>query len=446
MNAMAERSGNWAPASNRTASLDVIRNFFGEAEPIECERAVMSSSITRLNDFIDEERASLAGTAVESIDRAGESYTYPGGWAANLWHWDNLGQECLNLLLYYPRLVVHDPLAEFCFEHWDRFPTNKPIRIRNWAGGDGGSVIPLVGPGPHTVGEWNSLSTADPFRAKSKLAHIVRNILHLRELIDVGILRMVDQFTILLRYEHQLATSVRQELRSDTLTATLEELVEHGEPPLSWDNVRGMDVTPNWGKIVPQDRPLVHQGRLYYSAKCQVLAHELDAVYSPDFHSDLKLLEARVGSALPTNLSNAFIRDVSSQILPNFTLTPDAAVKMRLNEDDFEDWRSALMKLRLLTGDLAPDQVRELVQTELQPAIARVQRLQSRRNSFMRSWDQAAIPLVAELAVWKLGGAFGIGGVLAGALLWARAGLSTTTPGGADAVLATVVRPMSTVR
>jgi len=431
-----------APASNSTLSLDVIRNFFGVAEPDECRRAVQDSSVERLEDFIEQERASLSGRVARDGVEAERSY-YPGGWAAELWHWQDLAQESLNLLLYYPRLIVHDPLAEFCFEHWSKFSMNKPVRLRTAVGVDGGSIVPMAGPGPHSVGSWAELRS-DPAVAKSRLAQIVENVVRLAPLIDAGILRLIDQYSILIRYRNQLATSVRHELRSELVISQIEKLVAEGEAPLSWDNVRGLDVTPNWAVPVAADKPLLQQPRLYYAAKCQVIAYEVGGTYSPDARSDLKLLEARVGNSVSRDPSSEFIDRVGSEALPNFKMTADLAVKMRLNESDFEDWRATLTRLDLLTDSMSSTETRDFLKSEITPAVSRIKNLNTRRRAFGKSVDQFALPLVAELAVWKFGGPFGVGGPVAGALLWARSGLTKERATGSDAVLATILRSSST--
>jgi hypothetical protein len=174
--------------------------------------------------------------------------------------------------------------------------------------------------------------------------------------------------------------------------------------------------------------------------KSELLADEVGAIYSPDTSSDLALYKSRVTASMPSGVRGDFVKTVAEQVLPNFRMTPSLAVQLRLNEEAFEDWRSALAKLQIQTSALDEATATALIEAELAPAVRRVENASKKTGVLLRSWDQLAFPLMAELMVWQLGGDFGYGGPLTSALLLGKAGLTRKPGNGVDAIVATIVR------
>ena len=97
------------PSSPGTSvtTLDVLENFFGDdIARIDPKRL----DATQINELAEHVQASaraqlLTGPLPEGV-------CYPGGWFAANWYQEFWRAELKLALLYYPRLLVNDPIAE----------------------------------------------------------------------------------------------------------------------------------------------------------------------------------------------------------------------------------------------------------------------------------------------------------------------------------------------
>jgi hypothetical protein len=105
--------------------LDVLRNYFGE---LPGDRALGSLTTARMEDLGE----LLVESAAASLsDPVPPGTYYPGGWLAGGWNEPIFKSDLHLALLYYPRLLVHDPLSGYFFDRFEDLPKMKEIRTIN---------------------------------------------------------------------------------------------------------------------------------------------------------------------------------------------------------------------------------------------------------------------------------------------------------------------------
>ncbi len=115
-----ERVGPPSPAT----VLDVLDRFFGAVPDEAAVRSLNQQEIDELGDLV------VQSAAVTAAAAAPEGTVYPGGWSAGNWHEQLFRGDLTLALLYYPRLLVHDPLADFFFRDFDALPPTKELHER----------------------------------------------------------------------------------------------------------------------------------------------------------------------------------------------------------------------------------------------------------------------------------------------------------------------------
>src|SRR4051794_4382261 len=103
------------------SALDVVEGFFG-GTPTEQEIRALSRSQVEELGYLAQESAS--SSLLEPVPA--ETY-YPGGFLAGHWQFADIHEHLHLSLLYYPRLLVHDPLADFFFDDFDRHPKLRSL-------------------------------------------------------------------------------------------------------------------------------------------------------------------------------------------------------------------------------------------------------------------------------------------------------------------------------
>lgn len=106
--------------ARQITSLDVLENFLG-AKPTK-------SAISRLSDrqIGDLELLVLKSCEASAWEPSPPGAIYPGGWLANDVA-NPAGNEYLNLaLLYYPKVLIHDPLRDFLLASIDTCRISAP--------------------------------------------------------------------------------------------------------------------------------------------------------------------------------------------------------------------------------------------------------------------------------------------------------------------------------
>lgn len=102
--------------------LDVLEGFFGGTPDEAAVRALDQHEIEELGDLAVQSAAAQAAAQVP------KGAVYPGGWLAGNWHEQPFRGELSLALLYYPALLVHDPLADFFFRDYGSLPPTRELR------------------------------------------------------------------------------------------------------------------------------------------------------------------------------------------------------------------------------------------------------------------------------------------------------------------------------
>lgn len=202
--------------------LDLLENFFGESPS---EDAVMRMSPEAFEDLRD--RVSEFGAAI-AFSPAPEAATYCGGWLGGNWHQQIWRGDLSLSLLYYPRLLVHDPLAEYFFDDWKQIPEFRPLRAID------GSMSLSAGPEM-----WARQGTYDSFggdidAARHSLASLVRSLTAIAPLLRTGVVVTRPQWPVILKRMQSLTTSVRHDVRDQGMAWAVASAAAAGDPVPSW--------------------------------------------------------------------------------------------------------------------------------------------------------------------------------------------------------------------
>lgn len=428
-------------ASTVVTVLDVLENFLGQAPKEAAIVALSRGQIEELGDHVRRFSAVAAG------EPAPEATTYPGGWLAGNWH-QQLFRGDLNLaLLYYPRLLVHDPLAEFFFQEWDAVPEGRTLTGRNGMQISGG---PSMWARPNSY-----IDLGDDLDAiRRQLAGIVGYITDLRPLLKAEAVIMRAQWPTILHRAQELRTSVRNDVRSTPMNDAVIGAAAEGDPLPTWDTIRGMGVVPVGG-LVPRDEPWQRQYEFFYLAKTLAIADAARATYAPATEGELTLLRAKarqlgsltLGSRQPVDL----LSEVARVLVPDLQLTAKTAVAMRQSEDAFEDWRTELRRLAREGRDDSPAELRERVQDQLQPVVRRVEKAISRSSIAGKALKEqsastiitTAVGAAAAVATTGKPAVAAVSGIASGVLHWIWKAYRPPALGGSDNVVASLIRARS---
>lgn len=417
----------------RVCSLDVVENFLGVAPSIEQINKLSEPEITEMGNLVLESCASSAW------DAAPEGTTYPGGWLAN----DMSNPEArsyLNLaLLYYPKILLHDPLGDFFFSSYDELPDFRPLRAAD------GRLSVTTGPAI-----WHSgieRLRGDPEFLRSRLGEIVEFLVQISPLIREGVVTLRSQWPTIIRQSNSLVSSVRHDAKDDELLTALDAATLQEAYPV-WDNIRGLRVLPV-APLREADKRWRFQYESFYLAKTLAVADVAAATYVPASEIELQVLRTRLRHSFGDRVQELqpidFLREVARVVVPDLELSPKMAVAMRRSESDFDDWHRSLDRIRRSTD---PKDWRAQVEDELIPDIRRVERAMQRspvaRSSLRDSVASTIISgtvsgLAATMAtgspVVAVSSAFG-----SGILSWLWKAYFPPSLGGRDSVIAALVR------
>lgn len=417
--------------------LDVVDNFFG-FRPRSSD--VTSMSIGQLQDLSD--RLNEFWDAQDGDAPEDGGYLI-GDWVSAFWSEPSLRVSLSDSLLYYPRLIVIDPLADF-FGDRELLPEMRAIRFLRRDG-----QYNSLSRGPRLWSEGGVTFEAtrhSPREASSAVARIVTNLYELERLIRAEVLVLRSQWPIFRDRHHQLATSVRHDVLSPEMQRVASVDRSADEQLAVWDNLRGMHVSSE-GSMHPSDRRWQWEPEFYYLAKSLAVADAAGATYVPGRSSDMELLQAKFNSSFGVVHPENLLREVARIALPSADIGLARAVAVRSSSENFEDWRSAIDNLRRSTATASSAaELRSQVEDELRPRARNVSR-EIRKSSLAGSFREEGTDYVIS-GVAGLAAAYGTGeGVIAagaaagaGALSWMARAYMRKGPEGADAVLATLIR------
>ncbi len=334
--------------------------------------------------------------------------------------------------------------ADFFFRDWDAIP---PTRVLHAA--DGGMEI-TTGPGLWAKAAAYESMKDDLEAVRGQLAVMIEYLLELAPLLRSEVLVARAQWPTIVARKQMLLASVRHDVRSAAMRDVAATAASSGDPLPSWDNIRGLNVTPSVG-LRRSDEPWKWQNEYFYLAKTLAVADAAGGVYAPGSDSELALLRAKalqIKGQFDARQPLELLREVARVLLPDLQLDAKTAVALRESEDAFDDWRRQLRALARTSSADGPEELRERVEDELIPAVRRVEAAVSRSAALKKALkEQSAATIITgglTLAATPLTGAHPlvVGGVAAGGgvLQWLWKAYRPPSLGGADQVLASLVR------
>ena len=334
-----------------------------------------------------------AFSEAQSGQSAGADAYLVGGFLAAYWNTPLLRRELSDSLLYYPTLVVLDPLAEFFDDH-RRLPPTRPLRVRR-SDGQNNTINqgPQLWSTPGTYGELRK----DRSAASAVLARIVRELYELETPIRAGAVVLRSQWPVLGLRSHPIDASVRADVKSQKMQDFVRGAVASGGLFTVWDNMASQGPLVTAPGIVAADAPWEFQHIFYYLAKSLALADAVGAQYVPSTDNDLDLLRAKSGQVAHGRHPAEFLSEVARIAVPNVAVPIKEAAAVRSSSVEFDEWRRMLSTMQRLGGSLSPADLRQFVEDEMVPLVRKVER-EVQARSLSRSGGGGAAEFVFDVA------------------------------------------------
>lgn len=364
------------PTGQLVTSLDVLDDFFGGLPDADAAESLTAAQIDDLGTRVN--AASQKLSRMKPSEEPIGDLIYPGGWLGNGWQHEVFRRELNCALLYQPRLLVHDPLAEYFFSDFGILPE---VTLQ---GSNGIQMIHGAKLWANSGRRVNREGDINAVRADLKV--IFSTLGHFEPLVRGGIVVMRSQFPVLGREWHALESSVRNDLRSDSMVEIAAR--QEGVPLPRWDNIRGLHASPPGGLQNPAD-PTRWKPEFYYLAKTLLFSGSLGARYAPASANELALLQAKSANYARGSQASApsrpLVEEVLNQMAPDLTLDPDTAVKVRASEEAFNSWRIELRELQRASAGLSDEELPQLVIDRMQPRINEVRKAVSKSDVLRRN-------------------------------------------------------------
>lgn len=394
-------------AGRLVTSLDVLDDLFDGLPNDETVEHMSALQIDDLGAKVNANAEKLS--RIKPITSRPGDLVYPGGWLGNGWQHQIFRRELNCALLYEPRLLVHDPLAEYFFSDFSQLP-EVTLKLAD------GSIM------THGARMWANSGRRthrlDNIAAIREDLKAIFQLLRLFEpLIRNGTVVMRSQFPLLSREWHALDSSVRADMK----TSSLVQIAEHqeGMPLPRWDNLRGLHVAPPGGLLDPAD-PKQWQPEFYYLAKSLMFSNSAGAQYAPSTENELALLKAKVASTQRGVRALApsahLIEEVLRQMIPDLHLDPATAVKVHQSEEAFDEWRRELRELQLTSKGVVDEDLPQLVSDKMQPRIGGVRKAVSKSEVLReKAPKNIALAIVSAISSFSSGPAdMGVAAVATG--------------------------------
>lgn len=415
--------------------LDAVENHFGDRPSVERLKKLSVADLGDVRDVLNmfwEVQADQAGA---------DGASFLGGFYAAYGSEPQLRAELSDALLYYPKLLLLDPLANF-FSDGAALPEMRKIRYRR---ADGAFITVQGGPQLWNSHGLFSLMGDDPAGAAHRFALIVRNLYELETPIRAGAIELRSQWPVLRKRRSELETAVRRDVENPGLQSFMAEFPAEEPGPTVWDNMRGLRIALDL-PVHPQDEKWLSEPPLYYLNKMLAVADAYEAGYVPTTEVDLELLRLKVNTGLHSLHPEQMLREVARLVVPSVDVPIGQAAKIREDSENFDDWRRGLRKIGRDGVHDTPEELRQRIGDELLPRVRAVRRelKASSLGDLVRS-DGTDVVLDTTASLGAVA-AFGepMTGLTvtagSGVLKWLRKAYMRKGPEGADAVLATVIR------
>jgi hypothetical protein len=441
--------------------IDLLDDVIGEGCSLTRIGQLTKDELDRLADGV----AALYATEPQAVDLSHDEISvrfYSGGWVArNIY--GPLSSDLMTLLVYSPAVIIHDPVAEW-------FNRHRPL-LRGLAGlpsaqlnAEGRPAMVVAGDESTTFSGSGYYVSGNPVdESRAFLSEVVPPLYELGPLIRGGIMVPIDEIGLIHRMQAEIHAAVSKDIRDEDLFNLIADLNDAGTPPTRANNIRGAEVTPSGGIARGNEMRSIVQNPAFYFEKSLAIADAANARYVTPWAADAALLEwrlMRLGQRLSSKTNgNSELRMTPALVhaeLPFLNdIDPGLLLRIRANEQSFEDWRSELRNaVRLIDslpseGQAFETEARHVLQDHLRPRAEEVRKAVS-ASTVMRA---AAADGVADLSISAAsivgaGLIFGPSGIavsgvtvgLALPLKWAYRVLFRPSPTGANAVLAQLVK------
>lgn len=260
----------------------------------------------------------MQSAAAQATAQVPKGAVYPGGWLAGNWHEQLFRGELTLALLYYPALLVHDPLADFFFRDYGSLPPTRELRERR-------NRMTISG-GPAVWGQAVSYEgmRSNPDAVLDYLVKVITFLVDAAPLLRSSALITRSQWPTILDRSQALMTSVRNDVRSREMQSAVAGAAAAGDPVPTWDNIRGLNVLPVGG-LRASDEPWQWQHEFFYLAKTLAVADAVGATYAPPTNGDLAVLRVKVAQAQRAVVGDRQPRELLAEVLacsyPTFSWT-----------------------------------------------------------------------------------------------------------------------------
>jgi hypothetical protein len=406
--------------------------------------------------------AELYRSHAQSPPEDADTCFYSGGWVAR-----NLGGPLsaylLTSLLYSPRAVIHDPVAEFFNPRLADLKALPGIPSAQRRPG-GNPAMVITGDEVTLLKSRGYYVSSDPLKdAREHLALAFPALSAIAPLIRSGIVVPIDEIALMSQMESELHAAVNRDVRDSDLSRLITQLTESGTPPARSNFIRGADVTPTGGVASGNEKRATVQNPAYYFEKTMAIAAATGSRYVAPSAGDAAMLEFRL-KRLGERLSTKTKGNTEMRMLPALVTSelpfldspdPHLLMSIRDNESAFQDWRAELRDaVRLIDslpseGNTFAEEARAVLQDRLLPRANEVRRVVSTsRTMRAAAADNVADFGIAVAAIVGAGAILGPEGALAAGvtagltvpLKWAYQVLFRPSPSGASAVIAQLVK------
>lgn len=374
--------------ANTQTILDILDDELGAFSPklVDSLNATSLESLAgAVNDFYD-------SWSQPELDDG--SSMYAGGWIVGNIEAEDAKQYLYTTLVYYPKTIIHDPLAEWFFK--GRTSLVSPPIIKDLFG----NGVEMSEPGL-LGGDGYYAHIAEPERTKQRLKQAFQLYTELEPLIRAGIVVPIPHWQIVAKKQDAILTAVRYDIaNSDFLSAV-------GQPA---DNelARGDRIRGAFMKLPMQtdDQAAIAaaQAISYFLNKTIALSDSAHSLYVPPTSADARLFEARVNRLKGDLASN----DVELSLAPSLisaelpflgSLDVKTLLAIRKNEDSFEDWRTELRNtVRTIRssnsqGEQFRREAKDVLDDALLPRIRAIKTASSRSTALKNAAKEQGLTL-----------------------------------------------------
>lgn len=306
--------------------LDVMENFLQGDFTAERAKTLTDPEIDDLLDHVDDYYNSWGSPPLAGLR------FYSGTGVASAWLNPELRDYLYSSLLYYPSVVVHDPIARYADRRLSGLLYPPPPVMKSGWEVSASEVMQMA------------LSANEPRNhdeIRNLLAVFLPVCAELAPLFRSGIVVPVAPWKITRQRQQPILTAVRHDIRDPCFVESARHPID--ERPAVSDHFRRSPIELKLGQWKGGDTKAVAQDPSYFLNRTLAIADALSARYVPATLTDQALLEAKLQQLPSRNLDMMVNSALASAKLPFFR-NLDAAVLLRIrsNEESFEDWRSDL--------------------------------------------------------------------------------------------------------